>query len=103
VRAAAVETLRQLNPGLSRIAFLGSTRDPNAPTFLREIEAAAAGLGLEVQAVMVGAPEEFEGAFAAMRDHGAQALIVQPIFANEGVAVSELALRHRLHVPCCQR
>jgi putative tryptophan/tyrosine transport system substrate-binding protein len=96
VVAKGLETLRQLNPGLGRIAFLGSTRDPNAPTFLREIEAAAAGLGIRVQAVMVGGPEEFEDAFAAMREQAAQALIVQPIFANEGAAISELALRHRL-------
>jgi putative ABC transport system substrate-binding protein len=31
-----------------------------------------------------------------MAAQGAQALIVQPIFANEGAAMGELAIRHRL-------
>jgi putative tryptophan/tyrosine transport system substrate-binding protein len=96
VTAKTLEVLREVIPGLSRVGFLGSTRDPNAPTFQRETEAAAAGLGVLVHAVMVAGLAEFEGALTQIAAQGAQALIVQPIFANEGAAMGDLAIRHRL-------
>ncbi|MCC2654527.1 MAG: hypothetical protein K0Q60_4693, partial [Microvirga sp.] len=78
------------------MGFLGSTRDPNARTFLRETEEAAARLGLQVQSVLVGGPEEFEGAISGLRGLGVEALMVQPIFASRAAAIAELATQHGL-------
>ena len=96
LNAKRLELLREILPGLSRMAFLGSKSDPNAETFLRETQAAAEKLGVRLQPVMVGGPEEFEGAFAAMVSGQAEALIVQPIFALHRTRIAELAAQHRL-------
>jgi putative tryptophan/tyrosine transport system substrate-binding protein len=94
--AKGVEALRQIIPGLGLVGFLGSMRDPNAPTFLREIETTAAALGVGVYPVMVRAPEEADAAFAAMVREGAKAVVIQPIFANDGPLITALATRHGL-------
>ena len=91
-----LEALRQFIPGLRRAGFLGSTRDPNAATFLRQIEIAGAALGVDVLPVMVATPEEADGAFQAMLRAGANAAIVQPIFANDAAIIGPLATRHGL-------
>src|SRR4051812_18892921 len=44
--AKGLEALRQVIPALRRVGFLGSTRDPNAATFLRRLQATAAVLGI---------------------------------------------------------
>ena len=92
----AFEALRGILPGFSRVGFLGSTRDPNGPTFRRETESAAGKFGIQVHAEMVGGPEEFEQAFEAMSRQGAQAVVVQPIFAGNAGVLSETAARYRL-------
>jgi putative ABC transport system substrate-binding protein len=91
-----LEALRQITPELSRVAFLGSTRDPNAHTFLRALQPVAAGFGIYVDAIWVATSGEFESAFDTMRAANAQALLVQPIFANEAPIIAGLALRHSL-------
>jgi putative ABC transport system substrate-binding protein len=91
-----LEALRQIAPELSRVAFLGSTRDPNATTFLRALEPVAADFGIRVRAVWAGGPTEFGSAFEAMKATSAQALLVQPIFANEAPTIARLALQQGL-------
>ena len=91
-----LEVLREIFPGADRIAFLGSTQDPNAQTFLRQIEAAGAQLGVAVQALLVAGAAEFDAAFAAAAAARASAMIVQPIFVPSRAALAELALRHRV-------
>jgi putative ABC transport system substrate-binding protein len=96
VISKGVEALGEIVPDLRRIGFLGSTRDPNAATFLRAIEATASALRIEVLPVLVATLDEFEGAIAEMLRGGAQAVIVQPIFANESAELAALANRNRL-------
>jgi putative ABC transport system substrate-binding protein len=96
VISKGVEALGEIVPDLRRIGFLGSTRDPNAATFLRAIEATASALRIEVLPVLVGTRDEFEGAIAEMLRGGAQAVIVQPIFANESAELAALANRNRI-------
>ncbi len=91
-----LELLTELLPGLRKVAFLGSTLDPNAQTFVRATTAAAANLGIAMQPLLVEGPEGFDGASAAMADAGASAVIVQPIFMDQRVRVAALALKHRL-------
>jgi putative ABC transport system substrate-binding protein len=64
--------------------------------FVEETQVAAQKLGVRIQPVGVGGPEEFESAFAAMRRERAGALIVEPIFAADRRRIVDLAAKHRL-------
>ena len=94
--AKRLELLREVLPGMTRVGFLGSMRDPNTRTFLRETQAAAETLGLQLQSVLVAGPEQFESAFDTLTQGRAEALIIQPIFTDHRARIVELATRHRL-------
>jgi putative tryptophan/tyrosine transport system substrate-binding protein len=91
-----LELLRQAIPGITRVAFLGSTSDPAARLFVEGLERAGQRLGIRTQVLLVGDGDEIDGAFAAMRREQAGALIVQPIFAQSIRRIAELATRNRL-------
>ncbi len=79
--AKRLQLLREIVPGLSRVAALWH---PNAysertmPGVLNEIEIAARTLGLHLQLVPAVGPDDFVSAFAAMAREHADALIVMP-------------------------
>jgi putative ABC transport system substrate-binding protein len=91
-----LELIRELRPGLARIAFLGAANDPNARTFLNAAQAAADSLDVRLQPLLVAGPEEFDVAFAAMIKESAQGLIVQPLFVGHRGKLAELAAGHHL-------
>lgn len=91
-----IEMLREIVPGANRIAFLGSSQDPNTRTFQQQFEAAAAQLGIALDPLLVADPAGFEGAFAAAVAGGSAAMIVQPIFVSQRTRIGELAARYRL-------
>ena len=91
-----LEILRQAIPGISRVAFLGSTSDPATRLFVESLERAGPPLGIRTQVLLVGGGDELDGAFAAMRREQAGALIVQPIFAESIRKIAELATGNRL-------
>ncbi|MCW5745846.1 MAG: ABC transporter substrate-binding protein [Alphaproteobacteria bacterium] len=94
-----LELLRELLPGLQRVAFLGSTRDPATKGFVREAQRAAARSGLRLEPVLIGGAGEIDGALAAMARDKIDAVIVQPLFALNTPAASQLAVlaaRHRV-------
>jgi putative ABC transport system substrate-binding protein len=95
---ARLEQLKQIVPGLSRVAVLWNPPNPVYGPVLKELEAAAPTLGLELLRLEVRVPEDFEGAFeAAIRQH-AGALFVpnDPLFLTRPRMVADLALKHRL-------
>jgi putative ABC transport system substrate-binding protein len=94
--AKGLEALRQVMPGLGRVGFLGSTRDPNAPTLLRQVEMTAASLSVQVHPVLIATASEAETALGTMLLGGAEAVIVQPVFANDAGTIAPLAVRLRL-------
>jgi putative tryptophan/tyrosine transport system substrate-binding protein len=98
-----VQLLREILPEASRLAFLGSTNDPNTQTFLREAQAAVDKAGLTLQPVLIARPEEFEAALSSMTRAGVQALLVQPIWISHAATLAALALKHRLPIAADQR
>jgi putative ABC transport system substrate-binding protein len=60
------ELLREIVPKLSRVAFLGHSGDPAHKLFLKETHEAAERFRMKFQALLIGAPEEIEGAFSTM-------------------------------------
>jgi putative ABC transport system substrate-binding protein len=71
-----LELLRESLGSLSRVAILANAAVAEGAIDWRETERAALALGLHLQAVLVRAQEEFEGAFASMVEARAEALYV---------------------------
>src|SRR5262249_36073531 len=74
------------------------TGTPAYPLTLRSVKAAARSLGLHLQLHEARAPDEFDGAFAAMAKERAVALLVfgDPMFFLHRVRLADLALKNRL-------
>src|SRR5262249_2224703 len=66
VSAKRVEFLKELIPGLSRVAFLWNPNNASHAAYLQDLKAAAPALSVEVVFVEVGSISEFDAAFAAM-------------------------------------
>jgi putative ABC transport system substrate-binding protein len=96
VAAKRVEVLRDALPHLKRVAFLGSAPDPSVKFFVTNTQHAVKVLGLDLHVELIGASHEFDTAFARIAAAGAQAVIVQPIFAPYVKQTAALALKHRL-------
>jgi len=90
--------LKETIPKVSRVAVLADPTNPTHEIFWRETEIAAQTLRVRVQRVDVRAPEELEGAFAAMAKARAEALIVftEPMLYAERRRLADFAARNRL-------
>jgi putative tryptophan/tyrosine transport system substrate-binding protein len=92
--AKRLQLLREVVPGLSRVAALWHPHAYSERTMagvLNEIEVAARTLGLQLQLVPAVGPDDLVSAFAAMAREHADALIVMPspmLFSEYGRIVS---------------
>src|SRR6202012_1094889 len=75
-----------------------NAKNPQSQIELREMKAAAASMGLQVNPIDISAPAKLEDAFTAMSRVGAQALIVltDPILFSERKPTVDLANANRL-------
>jgi putative ABC transport system substrate-binding protein len=94
-----LESLREVIPGLSRVAFLWNPDIRGAVLDYNETEGAARSLGLQVQSVEVVRAEDLDRAFSAITKERAQALTMpaaNPVgFANRG-QIASFAQKNRL-------
>jgi putative ABC transport system substrate-binding protein len=93
-----LELLKEVVPGLSRVAVLWNPAAPSHRLALRGIEAAARKLSLRVGLYAARSPDDLEGAFAAMTDARAAAVLVladTPSFLHRA-RVADLATQARL-------
>jgi len=94
-----LELLREVVPGLSRVAFLWNPDVRGAVLDYNETEGAARSLGLQVQSVEVVRAEDFDRAFSAVTKERAQAFIMpaaNPVgFVNRG-QIASFAQKNRL-------
>jgi ABC-type uncharacterized transport system substrate-binding protein len=95
--AKRLELLKDLVPGLSRVAAL-ATPAPTATFGLRETKAAAQSLGIDVAAKVVERADQLDEAFASIARAGAQAVIILPdlMFDENKTRLVGLAAKHRL-------
>jgi putative ABC transport system substrate-binding protein len=93
-----LELLRNCIPRLHRVAILGAKTDPFTEPYVQDFQSAAARAGLQLQPVLVDGPDEFDGAFEAMRASGAQAVVIQPLFEPHTARIVELGAKHRLAI-----
>ena len=92
-----LEVLREVVPGLRRVAFMGNIDNPIVPQELREVQVAAGALGIEVTTLEIRRAEDIMPSFEALKNR-AEALYL----ASEGLVdanrlrVNILALGARL-------
>lgn len=88
--------LKRIVPQLRRVAVLGDAGVPDA--LPRAALAAAEAEGLQAQLLLPREPEELDGAFAAMREARAEALVALgvPIVGTHGACIAALARAARL-------
>jgi putative ABC transport system substrate-binding protein len=89
-----VEFLKEMLPGLSRIAVLCNRPDPFSTRFLEQIQAVGKAQAVEIVPVMINAGSELDAAFREVTDKKTGALIVQPSLPLRRAA--ELALTNRI-------
>ena len=93
-----LELLKQAVSGLARIAVIFDPATPSHGPVLKGVEAAGPLLGLQVQPVAVRSAAEFDSAFLAIVQGGADAVLVltTPLFVAGARPLAELALTHKL-------
>ena len=98
ISAKQLELLREIVPGLSRVAVLGTWSLPGYETQASAMESAAGALGVQLQRLDVPGPEGLEPAFREARDGRADAVVVlpSPILESDRTRVADLAAQHRL-------
>jgi putative tryptophan/tyrosine transport system substrate-binding protein len=93
-----LELLKEIVPGLSRVAVLGTSTEPGIAQLLRETERAAGAFGVKLQYLDVLDPKDIETAFRAASKGRAEAVLMlaSPIFNAHRTHITELAIKSRL-------
>jgi putative tryptophan/tyrosine transport system substrate-binding protein len=100
-----LELLKDMMPGMARVAVLYNPVEVSAVRQLRDTENAARVLGLQVQALEVRGRDDLEGAFAAARQGHAEGVTVLagPGLSEHRARLVDLAAQHRLPTIYVQR
>jgi putative tryptophan/tyrosine transport system substrate-binding protein len=93
-----LEYLKESFPDRPRVGALWNADSYVETDSVRELESAAAVLGLEVQAESVRQRDEIDGAFATLAQRGVQAFTTIPsgMLLNNRAYIAQLCLRYRL-------
>jgi putative ABC transport system substrate-binding protein len=93
-----LELLKEVTPGVRRVAVLSNPGSPARPRTITNIRHAARSLGLQLQLVDARGPTDFDGAFAAMAQErvGALLVVTDPAFIPQRARLVDLATINRL-------
>src|SRR5262245_415701 len=93
-----LELLREVVPGLHRLAIMGNVGNPSTVLELGEVQAVAGTLGLEVDTLKLRGAQDIAPAFEALKGHADDALYVciDRLVNTHRVRVNTLALAARL-------
>jgi len=93
-----LELLKEAAPHITRVAMLLNPANPGAGRYPASLAAEARALGVQLHRMEVRAPGEFDGAFAAIAEGRADALLVTSdvMFGTHRQRIVELAATHRL-------
>ncbi len=93
-----LQLIRELVPGVSRIAVLSNSANAIHEVDIHEAEAAAKVLGISLHVTGVRGPEDFDRAFQAIAEVRPDALLVfvDPFITASRNRIAALALRSRL-------
>jgi putative ABC transport system substrate-binding protein len=98
VSGKRVEMLKEILPGITRVAVLLSPDNPGVAFSLKETESAAQSTALRLQILKVQDAATFDNAFQAATRERAEAIIVlpAPLMNVQAGRIAELALKNRL-------
>jgi ABC-type uncharacterized transport system substrate-binding protein len=93
-----LQLVKEVLPGVSRVAVLWNAANPYTVLLVRETEAAARTLGVQTQSLEVRGPDDFENVLPAAISGGAGALIVvdDPLTVSNRMRIANFAARNRL-------
>jgi putative ABC transport system substrate-binding protein len=93
-----LELLKEIVPGLSRVAVFGTSTRQGTAQALEEMELAARAFAVKLQYLDIADPKEIETAFRAASKGRADALLVlqSPVFNSQRAQIADLAQKNRL-------
>ena len=93
-----LQLLKEVVPGLSRVAALWNAANPAKSVEVRELQAAGGALGVRVRSLEVRSPDDFDPAFeAATRERPEALILIQDgLVVNIMPRIAEFATRMRL-------
>jgi putative ABC transport system substrate-binding protein len=93
-----LELLRDIIPGVSRVAVLGNSSTPGNPQALRETELASGTLKVQLQYLNITGPQDIETAFRESRKNHTDAVLVlaSPLVESRRMQIIDLALKSHL-------
>jgi putative tryptophan/tyrosine transport system substrate-binding protein len=94
--AKRLELLREVVPGLRRLAILGNVGNPGAVLDTREAQAAASAVGLDATTFEIRRAEEIAPLFEALKGADALYVVSDPLMNTNRVRLNTLALGARL-------
>ena len=100
--AKRLDLLREIAPAVTRFAALMLPSAPLRQASEREMKAVASKAGIDLLITEATGPDDYPKAFAAMRQAGAQALVVMAHarFNRDGALIARLALEAGLATIC---
>jgi putative ABC transport system substrate-binding protein len=103
--AKRLELLRELVPGVARVAVLVNPANPNADPTLQDVGAAARSMGLQIQAFNASTSREIDAAFADLMRARSDAVFVggDALFLSRRVPLVNLTVRHGIPASFSQR
>jgi putative tryptophan/tyrosine transport system substrate-binding protein len=97
VAAKRLELLREVVPSLGRLAILGNVGGPAVVLDMREVQAAARTLGLDVITLEIRRGEDIVPAFEALNGRAdALYVVIDPLVNTHRIRINTLALAARL-------
>jgi putative tryptophan/tyrosine transport system substrate-binding protein len=98
-----LEILKEVVPKLSRLAVIGGT-DPGTTQALKETERAARSLGVQIQYLQIGDPNDIDRAFRTARnEHDAVLLLTTVVATSQRRQFVDAAIKNRLPVTYFRR
>jgi putative ABC transport system substrate-binding protein len=93
-----LELLKETVPKVRRVAVLSNPANQSHALAIDSVIGAARAMGVQLQFLKAGGPNEFDNAFAAMSRERAEALLVvlDPFFGFHRARLSDLAAKSRL-------
>ena len=93
-----LEMLKEVAPGITRVAVMQNPDHPAFNAYLRAIDAVASGMGVEVTAAPVNSPVEIQAAIEAFArvPNGGLVLLPSPVATAYREMIASAALRHGL-------
>jgi putative ABC transport system substrate-binding protein len=97
--AKRVELLKEIAPGISRLTMLWNPTNPHNALQLRDAQAGARSLGIDLQSIEIRNADDIEPAFATMARKRTEGFTVAAdnVLYNLGKRIVERAKTHRLY------